>query len=188
MKTHKISNLNGFRFSDGFTLIELLLVVALLAISVGVTGDILVTLTRSYNKTAVLTEIEQQANFIGLRLEKELRNSTNVAVPSSTQMSFELNGITVYYQVLTSGSYTGLFRSVGGWPANNSTNALLATPAITGSAIGLNMVCSGNCFTVTGTNPQVVDISMVFSQATGGGPSYTGNVVLKNTVVIRNTY
>jgi prepilin-type N-terminal cleavage/methylation domain-containing protein len=183
------SDLGAQSQSQGFTLVELLLVIALISISVGVTGDILVTLTRSYNKTAVLTEIEQQANFIGLKLEKDLRNATNVATASGgTEISFDLNGTLVCYRVISSGSYTNIYRATGSCPVANSTNALLATPSITGTSIGLNMACTGTCFTVTGSNPQIADISMTFSQATGGGSSFSGNVVLKNTIVIRNSY
>ncbi|KKS60297.1 MAG: hypothetical protein UV25_C0010G0024 [candidate division WWE3 bacterium GW2011_GWB1_42_41] len=52
----------------GFTLVELLVVIALLGISIGVTSDILVSLVRSYNKTQIKNEVEQQANFVVTRI------------------------------------------------------------------------------------------------------------------------
>ena len=53
----------------GYTLIELMLVIALLALTAGVTGDIIISLVRSYSKTQVANEIEQNAGFVSLKLE-----------------------------------------------------------------------------------------------------------------------
>lgn len=174
---------------SGFTLVELLLVITLLAISIGVTGDIMVSLTRSYNKTTVLNEIEQQANFIGLKLEKELRNATNVIVSgANTQMQFNYGTGTVCYNF----SDGNLYRTES--PAGlcsfstADADALVATPTINQSLIGVNVACDPTCFSVSGTSPQVVDIAMTFSQASGGGVSFSGNIVLHNTIVIRNSY
>lgn len=168
---------------QGFTLVELLLVIALVSISIGITADILVSLTRSYNKTAVTNEIEQQANFIGLKLEKELRNSSNVTLPNANCISFQINGVAIYYNVANN----NIFRSTGSC-STAVGNALLATPAITGSLNGVSAACLGSCFTLTGTSPQVVDLSFVFSQSSGGTTSFRGEVQLKNTIVIRNSY
>jgi prepilin-type N-terminal cleavage/methylation domain-containing protein len=171
---------------QGFTLVELLLVIALLSISIGVTGDIMVSLTRSYNKTTVVNEIEQQVNFIGLKLEKELRNATNVTA-NSTQMQFDSGTGTVCYNY----SNGNLYRTASAGICTYSTaaaDALVATPSINQSLLGVNATCGANCFSVTSTSPQVVDIDMTFSQASGGGVSFSGNIVLRNTIVIRNSY
>ena len=49
---------------SGFTLIEMLIVVVILAIVVGMTSDMLMSLIRSNTKTQVINELEQQANFV----------------------------------------------------------------------------------------------------------------------------
>ena len=73
---------------NGFTLIELLLVVGLLALSVGITSDILISLVRSYSKSQVINEIEQNANFVSQKLEKELRNAANIdAIDTDTTLN-----------------------------------------------------------------------------------------------------
>ncbi len=172
---------------SGFTLIELLLVITLLAISIGVTGDIMVSLTRSYNKTTVINEIEQQANFIGLKLEKELRNATNVTATTSSRLQFDSDTGTICYNF----SGGNLYRTTSAGAcaySTSATDALIASPSINQSLLGVVASCDPNCFEVTGTTPQVVNINMIFSQASGGGASYTGNIVLKNTIVIRNSY
>lgn len=169
--------------AKGFTLIELLLVITLIAISVGVTSDVLLSLIRSYNRTSALNEIEQQANFIGIKLEKELRNANNVSVPNSNRISFEYEGDTVYYNV----SGNNLYRSTSTW-STNSSDALVATPAINGTAGGVNLTCEGECFTLTGTSPQIVGLSMVFAESGAGGVTFQGQINVKNTIVIRNTY
>src|SRR3990167_7157761 len=76
----------------GFTLVELLIVVALVIISAGVTSDIILTLIRSYNKTRISNEIEQNGNFVILRLERELRDASNVDTTqsSSTKLVFTI--------------------------------------------------------------------------------------------------
>lgn len=173
--------------SSGFTLIEMLLVITLISISVGVTGDILLSLVRSYNKTNALNEVEQQGNFLGLKLEKELRNSTNVVVPSPTQIEFDYQGEPVFYNVVEDGA---VYRTegLGSTYSTNSADAIIATSAISGTPIGVKVNCDGDCFAVTGTSPQIVTMSLVLSQSTAGGVSFAGEVNIKNTVVLRNTY
>jgi len=174
---------------QGFTLIELLIVVALLAISVGVTNDILISLIRSNNKTQVMNEIEQQSNFISLKIEKELRNARMVNVPSAGSSGTVLNfstrgGDIIEYEVGTSsGVITRKLNSEASVnvTSNNAPGGVLAT-------------CSGpsgasDCFSVSGVNPQIININVDFNQAQPGfGRSYSGKVGIKSTIVIRNTY
>jgi prepilin-type N-terminal cleavage/methylation domain-containing protein len=176
--------------SSGFTLIELLLVIALISISIGVTGDIMISLTRSYNKSSVINELEQASNFIGLKIEKELRNATNVIVTNSgTRMQFENGTNTVYYNF----SGGNLYRHIDttgtafSW-TTPTTEAMIATPTINGTSGGINLSCDTTCFAVTGANPQVVNLGLVFSQASAGGISFQGKIILRNTIVVRNTY
>ncbi len=165
----------------GFTLIELLLVIALLGITVGLTTDILLSLTRSYGKTQILSDVEQSANFATQKLEKELRRATSVSVISNVAtIRFSDGGCSMYriqtneLQRLTSAncillsSYEGLTKNVTG---------------------GVAVACSGTCFTVTGTSPQIFTYSLVFSQPSSvTGINFSAQVTSKNTIVIRNTY
>ena len=53
----------------GFTLVELLIVVSIIIIVVGVTGDIILSLVRSYSKTQITNEIEQNAKNVQIYIK-----------------------------------------------------------------------------------------------------------------------
>lgn len=175
---------------NGFTLVELLLVITLMAISVGVTGDILMTLLRSYNKTGAVTEVEQNANFVSLKMTKELRNASSVTIPSTTSMVLQFSdGTSACYVYSANNLYRVPFSGTCG--ATSNTTALVTTQAITGTASAVNLSCtgpSGVCFSVTGASPQVVSLYLVFDQANVTNASFRGSVKVLDTVVIRNTY
>ncbi len=171
--------------TQGYTLIELLLVVGLIAISVGVTSDILLNIVRSYSKTQVVNEIEQQANFVGLKLEKEIRNADDATIimvnvirltPKSTPTSFicyRLNGTIL--QRLANG--TSICSGGTGWQN------------LTQSGVGnVSIGCIGSCFSVNGTAPKRVSIGLRFTQGSGSGTAFTGNIEITNTIVLRQTY
>ena len=167
----------------GFTLVEMLLVVLLLALTMGLTSDMLISLLRSNTKTQVINEIEQQANFVSLKIEKELRDSVDVKIPGggSSGDSIELT--------LRSGS-TVTYRLQGG-VLQRSTTAGSFVPITSNSSPG-GVVVSGDgspVFTITGSNPKVVKLNMLFSQAqSGAGASYKGSIKLEPSIVIRSSY
>jgi len=169
----------------GFTLIELMLVVVLIAVSVGVTNDILMSLVRSNNKTQVMTEIEQQSNFVSSKIERELRNARSVSTPLAgafgSSLVFETkDGTTIEYNVDTTSGLIKRKVNIGvltNITSNNNPGGVVA-------ACG-----SPSCFSVSGFNPQIVNVSIKFSQAQpGAGSSYSGQTTIQSTVVVRNTY
>jgi len=178
---------------NGFTLIELLLVVALTALAVGVTGDILVSLIRGYNKTNVINEIEQNANFISQKMNKEIRNAVQITQldsagtspptqgESGNEVTFiDRDGISINYTVANDVITRNYDVSGGGTDEalniNNPPN-------------GVKVSCPTACFTLLEDNPQVLQISIMIEQA--GDPStvvFKGDIMLEDTVVIRDTY
>ncbi len=172
----------------GFTLIELMLVVVLLAVSVGVTNDILMSLVRSNNKTQVMTEIEQQSNFVSLKIERELRNARSVTTPapnaSGILLKFETKGGPIIEYDVNSGDSGLIRRRVGGsgaWTNITSSN----NPG----GVVAECISGSNCFSVSGYNPQIVNVNIKFSQAqVTASSSYTGKTSIQSTVVVRNTY
>ena len=183
--------------NKGYTLIELLLVVGLLAISVGVTSDILLSIVRSYSKTQVMNELEQQANFVGLKIEKELRNAETAAIVNGgTWQGIRITprgstGQYVCYRVRNLGSTTSFIdRSAS---TNDATCASGTFVAVTSTGIGnvtTSCTLSGsNCFQVTSGTPTIVNIGIKFSQGqVTTTANFTGDVEITNTIVIRETY
>lgn len=171
----------------GFTLVELMIVVVLIAISVGVTGDVLTSLVRSYNKTQVTTEIEQQANFLKLKLEKELRGARNIST-SANSLTFtpSSTGIPITYTV-TAGHVVS--RTVGsGGSAVTSDVTSNTVPGGASVFCGAGDTDCSYCFQATTTgNSTTVDTCLVMRQASGtSGASFTGKTVLKTTIVPRD--
>jgi prepilin-type N-terminal cleavage/methylation domain-containing protein len=178
----------------GFTLVELLLVIALLAISVGITGDIMLSLVRSFSKTQVLTEIEQQSNFVSLKLEKELKGASTIIRPTaglgSDVLTFESASNTVSYGVVDNIIYraSGDYDTSGDVRTNGSPLTSDESPG------GVHVTCaSGECFLRENASdterPQVLTLQMIFDQAQSTGiGSFTGQVNLNKTVVLRRSY
>lgn len=168
--------------SKGFTLIEMLLTIALLAISVGVTTDIILSITKSYNKTEMANELEQNANFVLLKMEKELRNASSIKVPSAVNTPTNTltflggDGVEVTYAVDASGY---LKRKVGLGLAESIVN--------NDTTVGIYVECPTACFILRNTSPQVIQLGLLFRQRTGSA-AFTGNVKLNNTLVLRGTY
>jgi prepilin-type N-terminal cleavage/methylation domain-containing protein len=167
----------------GFTLIELLLVIALIGIAVGVTTDILLSLVRSYSKTEIINNIEQNANFVSQKLEAELREAISASLIDSSTLEIVHEDKTVRYRKTN----TTIERAT-----NSSGNGTFTYSPLTqdidpgGTAVSCG---SSGCFTVTGTSPIIVSFSFVFEEPSSiSSGSFSGSVDTKSTIVIRNTY
>ncbi|HSX39427.1 MAG TPA: prepilin-type N-terminal cleavage/methylation domain-containing protein [Candidatus Saccharimonadales bacterium] len=164
----------------GYTLIELLLVISLLSLAVGVSTDIILTLVRSYTKTQVTNEIEQNSNFVFLKLEKELRNAQTVSSVSANSISFQdSTGATITYAIVSAGSGILTIQRNGSTLTN------------TDSVNGVTITCTGSassCFLQVGASPTVIEIDMSFKQVNSPGAAFTGSVDLNDTIVVRGTY
>lgn len=179
----------------GFTLIEMLLAVLLLALTVGLTSDMLLSLIRSNTKTQVINELEQQANFVTLKIEKELRDavSVNTNYDANCQENYCLrftkrDGTVITYRNSATGSSSRLERLVGTLgPTNNFVP--ITSESSPGGVNVTPLEDDRPYFEIIGTDPQVVKVNMLFEQAqVSAGPTYSGDVKIESSIVIRSTY
>lgn len=182
------------RNQKGFTLIELLVVVSLIIIVVGVTGDIVVTLVRSYNKTQITTEVEQNANFALTKIEKELKSASRVNEATGTTLEF--------VKRLDSGSSETIEYTVedaDGLPDGEAGVYYIARSVDGGSKVPVTNYTSPAGVTIDQANtsfedvsaasgPEVVKIKLSMRQVGNPAVQFTQAVEVETTVVVRGSY
>jgi len=175
--------------NGGFTLVELLVTVALITITVGVTGDIVLSLIKSYNKTQITNEIEQNANFIMAKLEKELHNAINITSPVTPGGAVKIIKFTrdiagtvveITYEIKTISGIGTIVRKEGA----GSKYALVNNDIIN----GVDLSYANSYFTLVRTDPDVVQVHMVFRQVGSPSQSFVGDVTLDSAIVLRGSY
>ena len=72
--------LKNFKLSKGFTLVELLLVVGIIGIIAGISGDMFATVMRAYRKAEIFSYIERTGNNILTQIEQDLRSASLVTI------------------------------------------------------------------------------------------------------------
>ncbi len=162
----------------GFTLVELLIVIGLIGITVGVTGDIILTLIRSYSKTQATTDVERVASFAVGKLEKEFKNATSVTSVSSNSITF----VTRAFDVSTTVTYAVNNTGCAG------TTCLKRNGVMLTDASEVIAACSGNCFDRINTDPETLKIKIRFTKANAGNSVFSGEVLVNTTVVAKGTY
>ena len=173
---------------EGFTLIELLLVVSLLGITFGVTSDILISLVRNQVKTQVQNSLEQQANFVALKIEKDLRNAYSVTDNGTNKfiVNGRVNGVPYIVDYTHSGGVI-----------NRKESTFSAILPLTDTSLpgGVTVTCTGAgtiCFSISGVSPTKITLSMRFTPSNLGTsaatPANTGFVDINTTFVVRGTY
>lgn len=178
----------------GFTLIEILVVIGILSIVGTVIGGILIASFRSYNKSDVLRNIEQQGNYVLDLVTRRLKNARIVELTgcnqidittfSGTRESFTIVAATstVNGHVLYNNSDHG-----GGSPITNSSwdengvNVLFSPGVCTGSL-------SSHFAVDTGVTPNRVTIQLVIEQSASlpEKVDYEASLTFKTTLSLRN--
>lgn len=183
------------RGEKGFTLIELLISISLLAITAGLTTDIILSLVRTYNKTRITNEIEQAGTISMSKIEKELRVALELVDPSEGQcgqvLIFERKRVsdeallTITYQIDTSGADAGSLVRTEDDGSTSTTAKLLDST----QPNGIKLDTSSEFCVLNQSQPHVVMIDFDLLQvATSGGVSFQGSVPLEQTIVLRGTY
>lgn len=180
----------------GFTLIELLISISLLAITAGLTTDIILSLVRTYNKTRITNEIEQAGTIAMSKMEKELRVALSLTSPAQgtcgTSLVFQRKRlsddavVTITYAIDISGTDAGTLRRTENDGATSFTAPVLDSTQTNGIKLDHN---SSRICVLNQSQPHVVMIDFNLLQvATTGGVSFQGSVPLEQTIVLRGTY
>jgi len=178
----------------GFTLIELLVVVSLVIIVVGVTGDIVVSLVRSYNKTQITNEVEQNATFVITKMEKELRNAYVVD-------EIESDTITFRREISTGGIETVTYsiEDASGFP-DSAADTFYIGRSIDGGAVvpitnytfpsGVTVDPDSTTFEDISAEigPKVIKINLSVRQVGDQLVQFTQATSLESTVIVRGSY
>lgn len=168
--------------AKGFTLIELLIVVALVGVVISVSTDIIISVLSTYSKSQIQNEIEQNANFVTQKMEKELRTALNVVdISPDTEEIYirdSLNREISY--VVRDGVITRTLDGESKIITNNDT------------LNGVHVDCNGSCFSLSNPStetPTVVRISLKFSQnLTQDKKPFVADMVIDTSVVVRSSY
>lgn len=182
--------------NKGFTLVELLIVVSLIIITVGVASDIVVIVVRSYNKTQITNEVEQNANFVLNKLEKELRNAVEVTHPSEGASDNEVTFVqalsdgtteTISYSVVDASDKFGADSDAFALGRNVDGGSFVALTNYT-SPLGVNVDQGVTSFELVTSNPDTVKVTISLRQIGNPAVQFTQNTTLEKTIVVRGSY
>jgi hypothetical protein len=165
--------------------------VGILALVVGVGGDLIISSVRSYNKSQILNTLSQNGGFAVSTFKGEAQNAKNIITCTSSTLTLtNKDGALVIYTLapFTACPANGSFvRNVAG-----DTTSLLNTAGTTATvrilpSDGSNtsgFVCNGNLVTVTLILAQACDSTL------GSNVRIDSSAVsvLKTAVVVRGTY
>jgi prepilin-type N-terminal cleavage/methylation domain-containing protein len=164
----------------GFTLVELLVVVGIIIIVMGFTGDIVLSLVRSYGKTKITNDLEQTGNYVMLKLEKELRTASGLSNVLNTQLTLQRTseGTGIYVTYRKSGD---LFQR-----CQSTTTTCTSFENLLPSDIAVK---NSDIFTTISDSPQTVRVKLILEPSgTVVNPAFTGSIELSQTIVLRSTY
>lgn len=189
--------------STGYTLLELLIVIGLIGLTVGVTGDIILSLVRSYTKTQATNELERTSNYAVTKIEKEFKNAvSNVTFGDSTD---SVSFYTKYYNNST--LYPVSYRYTPACPSTDTGNQgciqrcdKLETSCIAGdwkpitdTDIVIVLTNGGKVFSKASpgdSTPVALSLNMKLTKNINGSTNnpFSGELVVKTTVVAKGTY
>lgn len=170
----------------GFTLVELLVVMGIFAILAGAGLQIFVPMIRSFNKSSIQQEVNQNGNYALSVITQQLRNAKRIIPSGSGSIQFENQdgSISTFNLGTDSGCTSGSNQYL---KLTRSSPVVIDTPVTNRDLVkGVNVTA----FTVnvsSGVSPPVVGITLSLSQAcnASGGLDYKASSDFTTTVSLR---
>jgi len=162
--------------SIAFTLIELLVVVSIMGILSVIAGNILINVTRAYNKARAINMLERTGNEVLSAMSNEIRNAVSISQISGGVRATFKDGRTVdFAYVAPTGSRNGYITRNGEAVTSNSWIS------------GVN-VASCTFAVNTASNPPIVRVTIRLEEALGASTrrDYEASVNLTTSVALRN--
>ncbi len=104
--------------NNGVTLIELLVTISLIGILVGVSGDLLFTIFRSFNKASTIVNIQEEGNAVFNKIKTDVINASSVVIDNNRKLTITNSDGTpdIIYQITDfgDGRHGSLTRQVSG--------------------------------------------------------------------------
>lgn len=154
----------------GFTLVELLVVVSVILISVGVAGELIISVVRSYNKTKVLNEIEQNGNYLLAKIAYDLKSAKSVGnfdVNGKTFTITDSDGKEILYtiELVDSSGSTGCTSNCIGTVTRKYDTSLTRDPMTNYDFVeGVDIDYASSLFTESSTAPETIRMQFTIKQ------------------------
>lgn len=125
-----------------FTLIEMTMAIGLLAMSLSITGGILLSVVKNFQKQSALREVERNGDFVIKLLEENIRKSSYVYVDPSNYMLLHISGVSGSH---FDGKYIGFVDDLGTPNCNGNDNYMFNTlDSLTGYSDNSNKITNDN--------------------------------------------
>ncbi len=163
----------------GFTLIELLVVIGIIAIGGAIAADILVNVTRSYNKAEILSREERSGNATLSQMTGEIRSAQAVAFPRAGSSGSAL-------RITSAEGATRTFSFVLPTPSANGFVSRNGVP-LTDRSYNTGVNVTSLLFSVVDADPLVVSITLRLEQPLGapGRVDFKAGTTLQTSVSLR---
>ena len=187
-----------FPAQKGFTLIEILVTVAILGLISTAAISIFSSMTAAYNKSSIINELREEGSRVMDDMERLVRSSGEAAIGGSSELILTLNTSSLEYQQNGQCKTVTLTLALGSVATNKNNYINKALSDCEGTASGAGEMTntdrtsgvnvSALTFSVTGTGPKVVKISLSLEQglAAAARQDYRASVNLETTVSTRS--
>ena len=142
--------------TKGFTLIELLVTTAVMGLLAVVSANIISSVLKSQNKTAMVNEVRQNGDLVIAKFERDVRQAQGIT-GGVFSVNLDVDGTSVVWACANEGGTSGVFRRATRVVTNDD-------PERGVSVYGCSFNVSGNPGTGT---PQIVRLVFNLRQAVG---------------------